>query len=459
MQKSIKDLQHGVDFLPMGGFVLMLNRGAIITAEDDAMIQAMYSRDPGSIYSHLEKLAVVGSGRFMEQFYVGYAHKSIGDCGDVTLFIEGVSMLAAKAIQDWQLYSGQEVSTRYVDFSTQPFLSSLASKPTRALGEMLRNFYVLGVPKVEDHVAMQFPKLETENDSVYKKAVKARAFDIMRGFLPAGASTSLSWHANLRQTADKLAYLRHHPLQEVRWIAESMERVLMHGAPHSFTHKRYPETEHYNKWWMENGYYFDPKGPYPDFAMPSSGILVDKTLLKEYEAVILGRPPKTELPSMINECGTIRFEMLLDFGSYRDIQRQRSVLQRMPRLTTKFGFEPWYLEQLPDDMRSFAENSLLPEVEEEIYRIKKHVFVDEENEAQYITPTGFRVPCRLTGGLASMVYIAELRSTVFVHATLQLRAKQMAEAMDKKFKLNLHVDKGEVGRFDVNRGKQDIIAK
>jgi len=73
----------------------------------------------------LEVLAEKGADNFMSKFYVGYGHKSIGDCGSITLFIEGVSMLGAKAIQDTKLYNGQEASTRYIDFSKQPILNPL----------------------------------------------------------------------------------------------------------------------------------------------------------------------------------------------------------------------------------------------------------------------------------------------------------------------------------------------
>ncbi len=81
------------------------------------MLQALYSRSPKSVHEHLAKVRKDGSGNFMSQFYVGYGHKSIGDCGTTSIFIEGLSMLAAKAIQQWPLYSGQEASTRYMDFS------------------------------------------------------------------------------------------------------------------------------------------------------------------------------------------------------------------------------------------------------------------------------------------------------------------------------------------------------
>lgn len=100
-------------------FYLMSERLIHITdaypPEANAMMQALYSRSPQSVFAHIKKVEEVGSDKFMAAYYVGYGHKSIGDCGSTTIFAEQVSMLAAKAIQDHPLYSGQEASTRYLD--------------------------------------------------------------------------------------------------------------------------------------------------------------------------------------------------------------------------------------------------------------------------------------------------------------------------------------------------------
>ena len=128
MAKDIESLRHAEKELPGGGKVLVLNTGPVISQEAEAMLQALHSRSIGGIKAHLEILRKKGADKFMETFYVGYGHKSIGDCGTCTIFIEGVSMLAAKAIQDWSLYSGQEASTRYIDFAKQPFVDPTGSK-------------------------------------------------------------------------------------------------------------------------------------------------------------------------------------------------------------------------------------------------------------------------------------------------------------------------------------------
>ncbi len=162
-----------------------------------------------------------------------------------------------------------------------------------------------------------------------------------------------------------------------------------------------------------------------------------------------------ELPKVIGECGTMNIRFLLDYGSFRDIQRQRSVIQRMPLLTLNHGFEPWYLDELPSEMKKLAKK-LLADHRKNI----KAMGVSKEI-AQYYIPMGYRVMNCLTGDLPALVYVAELRATRFVHPTLQKRAHQLAQILESRFcsfGLKIHVD-SVVGRFDVRRGEQDIIRK
>src|SRR5690606_20868731 len=119
-----------------------LDTGAVIDAEAEAMLQALHSRSTGGLRSHLEVLAEKGADNFMEKFYVGYGHHSIGDCGDTTIFVEGVSLPAVKAVQDNPLFRGQESSTRYLDFSRQPFIDPTGTDAGRRLLERQRQFYI-----------------------------------------------------------------------------------------------------------------------------------------------------------------------------------------------------------------------------------------------------------------------------------------------------------------------------
>jgi thymidylate synthase ThyX len=451
MQK-ISELKQIVKNLPDGGSVLVLNTGALITPEAEAMLQALHSRSVGGIKNHLEALEEKGAEKFMASFYVGYGHKSIGDCGSITIFIEGVSMLAAKAVQDWRLYSGQESSTRYIDFSKQKFIDPLGTKESNEVLENWRTFYLEGQEPLRKHLKEKFPKNKDEDKKVYEKAINARSFDILRGFLPSGASTNLAWHTNLRQAADKLMLLRHHSLKEVRNIAETLENALMDAFPSSFSHKRYKETEKYNKSWIKKENYFSPDVAI-EFKLTKNNI--DEKMLSENKEIFESRPPKTELPKYLAECGNIQFDFLLDFGSYRDIQRHRAVVQRMPLVTESFGFESWYLEELPSDVRKKAEKLISNQ------KNRTDTLDIDDVARQYYIAMGYNLPNRLIGDIPALVYLVELRATRFVHPTLRKRAVQMAEVLEKRFGpygLKLHLDQ-DSDRFDVKRGEHDIVQK
>jgi thymidylate synthase ThyX len=420
--------------------------------EDTAMMQALYSRSPLSVTEHVEKVKTTGSGKFMERYYVGYGHQSIADCGSTTLFIEQISILADKAVQDWPLYSGQETSTRYCDMSKQPIVDPVNTPQAQEILNTWMKFYVSNQEKIKAHITSQYPKKSDEDEEMYRKAVAGRGFDVMRGFLPAGITTQLSWHTNLRQAYDKLSLLRYHPLAETRQIAEMIIAKLREKYPHSFSHEIFPDQEKYRQYSAQYYNYYDPapKKITPEFRFSTT---IDKKRLSEYKDLIAFRPLKTNLPLFMAEFGQITYDFLLDFGSFRDIQRHRNGVCRIPLLSTDFGFNSWYPEQLPADMRQEAEALIRLQTE----RINS-LGCDRFNRQYYIA-LGFNMPCRVTYALPAAVYVAELRSGRSVHPTLRKIAHQMHRALKAAFpELTLYCDLGK-DDWDVRRGLQDITKK
>jgi hypothetical protein len=271
----------------------------------------------------------------------------------------------------------------------------------------------------------------------------------MRGFLPAGITTQLSWHTNLRQAWDKLSLLRHHPLIEVRDIANEILVKLREKYSHSFSHQLFEEQETYRGYTVSKHNYFQPEATVP-FQMTTT---IKNAELENYTDIFVNRPIKTNLPTFLTELGQVTYNFILDFGSFRDIQRHRNGVCRMPLLTTKLGFNTWYLEQLPADLQTkakelIAEQTAALEQLETIPEIK-----------QYYIAMGFNVPCRVTYGLPATVYTVELRSNKTVHPTLRKIAHQMQAALKEAFpKLLLHCDLG-ADDWDIRRGLQDIVKK
>lgn len=450
---NIKDLNHVERTLPGNGKIVVIDPGATLGADALAMIQALHSRSVGGVTEHLEVLAEKGAEKFMASYYVGYGHKSIGDCGSVVVFIEGVSMLAAKAVQDFALYNGQEASTRYIDFAEQTFINPLGNKEGTEVLEAWRSFYLAAMPQMVEALKERFPLGEGEKEGIYNKAIAARAFDILRGFLPAGASTNLAWSGTIRQFNDRLIELRHHPLEEVRTIATELEDALIEAYPSSFDpeKKRYEATENYMEQAAKEYYYHNPDSP--EMSLTFDGI--DTAALAPYQELIAARPNRfTEPPRFLKGNGQATFEFTLDFGSFRDIQRHRAVSQRMPLLTDEIGFHEWYLGELPNALQAEAK-ALLAQQKEAVAALSKDQYL-----RQYYLPMGYKTSNRLSGDLPALVYLAELRSSSTVHPTLVERAQAMGKILEEQYGqatgLKVFLDP-DPGRFDVKRGEHDIV--
>jgi len=420
-----------------------------VPPEANAMLQALYSRSPKSVKEHLEQVKTSGSEKFMANYYVGYGHKSIGDCGTTSLFIENVSMLGAKAVQDWALYNGQEASTRYLDMSQQEFLNPLGTREGAEIQSEWRRFYIHALETLIPVLKERFPMKPEEKEKIYEKAIKARAFDIARGFLPAGATTYVSWHTNLRQASDHLKEMRHHPLEEIRQIANEIVDALKQKYQSSFSHKEYPTEEEYLAKSATAFAYFDM----PTIDGFTYQLRLDLAGLHKHQQLLTERPAKAELHQRFRQYGDIAFSFPLDFGSYRDLQRQRSAVQEMPLLSTRHGFEPWYLEQLPEGLRNEAVTFLNAQQK----RIEQLVASDETK--QYYVGMGYTIAVQMTCTLPAAVYIAELRSADTVHPTLRIQAQRMGDALLAAVPgLAMHHDTSP-GTWNIKRGNQDIVRK
>ncbi len=420
-----------------------------VAPEPNAMLQALYSRSPKSVVEHLEQVKKVGAEKFMASYYVGYGHKSIGDCGTTSLFIENVSTLATKAVQDWPLYSGQEASTRYLDMSTQVVLDPVNTPESKAIQNSWMKFYTQALEILTTSLQKRFPQTTEQEEKVYLKAIKARAFDIARGFLPAGITTYVSWHTNLRQASDHLKELRHHPLAEIREIAREVMTALRKKYASSFLHKEYEAEEQYLEKSVREFAYFDD----PSIKNFSYQARLDLDGLKAHQKLLGSRPAKTELHPRLRQYGDILFRFPLDFGSYRDLQRQRSAVQNMPLLTTTHGFHPWYLEQLPSELKSEA-ITLLKTQEKNLATLKTTPEIK-----QYYTAMGYLVTVQMSCPLPAAVYIAELRSADTVHPTLRLEAQRLGDAIKAAVPgIAMHHDRSP-GSWNLKRGSQDIVRK
>ncbi len=417
------------------------------------MLQALYSRSPKSI---LERLPIPAkdAGKFMEKFYVGYGHKSIGDCGSTTIFIENVSMLAAKAIQDWPLYSGQESSTRYMDFSNAVFQAPAGHDEIQ---ERWRALYLRSLEPMERHVRQRYPRQPDEPEKQYDRAVKARVFDVLRSMLPAGASTNLSWHTNLRQAQDHLDWLMTHPDIEVAALARDIFEALSAKYANSFRETVTEHADYYARVQADFNYLSDWDTQHLDtrLAAGHEEVLVTvniRPLPKHYWDVIDSRPRGAMLPRFLGEQGQVHSEFWLDFGSYRDVQRHRNGIVRMPLIKSR-RFASWYLDEMPEAVRTDLIETLA-------IQGKAIEGLDADPViVQYYLPMGTLVPVQITQDLPAFIYRMELRSSKTVHPTLRRVVHREIHQFRQRFPhFKMFVDM-EPDSWTVRRGKQTITEK
>ena len=399
-----------------------------------AMMLAMYSRSYGPILDRMPKTPEEQDSlrARLKKFYVGYNHKSVGQLGTTTIWLEGVSQLAAKAIEDHPLFNGQESSTRYIDFSSQPNvvprLQSVLDAEIASVQEELRGIYVDALPLVTARLQVEYKfgqpgRLEEQSDAVYAEAVlaakttwtntiKARTFDICRGILPAGCTTNVAFQGTFDTINDHFGAMTHHPAEEMRSIAAHVLTQLKHTYPDATAgadalHERF---KYISDMTMLNFY---PPMPVRPILMHS------KNLDEGYAVNWVARRKKFEtVPRAVNINQRFTFGGKLDFGAFRDLHRHRNGVCLMPLLTAELGMHPWYTKELPDSI-----NERLAKVIKRIEQLNMDFCSGSDYRPkvnlQYAVPMGCQVPVDYDCDYGQTAYLMELRSGKTVHQTLR----------------------------------------
>jgi thymidylate synthase ThyX len=420
--------------------------------EDGAMLQALYSRSPDSVHKHLQRVRSKGSGSFMSQYYVGYNHKSIADCGTTSIFVENISLLAAKAIQDNPMYSGQESSTRYIDFSKQPMVDPVGTEQSRDILFEWMYFYNKAQVPVVEHVRQQHPRKDGESEKMYERAVHARAFDILRAFLPAGVTTNVAWHTNLRQARDRLEHLAVHPDPEIAGMGQRIAEALSHRYPHSGFAQVADgsEASTYRKMCAARFAYAQTPWVYGNRNHVALAVQSRGGVASHYSEVFATRPKGVELPRAVAWVGRVQSTYLLDFGSFRDLQRHRNGNMVMPLLSMAHGFEDWYLEQMPPHVAEVARQLIRAQ------ETRINGLACSSTVRQYYCPLGALVMCQVDQDIPAFVYRVELRSSKTVHPTLRRRVLREAELFREQLPIiKMYIDE-DPDDWDVRRGRQTI---
>ena len=190
--------------------------------------------------------ATVGLARaeqLYDKVFFEYGDDSVAQLGGVHLACEQVSNLLTKAIEWSRMMSFMEKSTRYVAYDARlgngryryhrdpEVLDSALG--ARFVGDLDRLFdaYAGLLPAVQAYLAAEHPKAPGDSDLVWRQSVRAKAYDTVRGLLPAAATANLGVYGSGQAYEALLVRLAAHPLPEARSYAAMMLAELRKVIP------------------------------------------------------------------------------------------------------------------------------------------------------------------------------------------------------------------------------------
>jgi hypothetical protein len=196
-------------------------------------------------------------------------------------------------------------------------------------------------------------------------------------------------------------------------------------------------------------------------------IIVHRTMLdvdglQKYESQALQtRPQGAQLSRRLAAYGHYNLYFLLDFGSYRDVQRHRNGVCQVPLIDGTFGIFPWYYQQLatllPEGFEAFKGevDRLLAAIE----ALPLQGVATDKLRNQYLYPMGMALLCHLGYSVPQLTYVAELRSQATVHASLRPVAQAFGRVLREDFPhMALYID-DSADTWSAKRGEQTIEAK
>jgi thymidylate synthase ThyX len=342
--------------------------------------------------------ATVGVERAEELYdkvFLEYGDDSIAQLAGVHLACEQASNLLTKVLEWGRLMAYLEQSTRYIPYDLRTdgryryyrdpeILSS--DLGLRYIGDMDRMFDAYGevVPVLQQWFAARYPKDPADSDFIYRQSIRAKAFDAARGILPASAQSNVGIYGTGQAYEQLLLRMRAHPLPESRAYADLMLTELRKVIPSFLVRvdradrggawSAYLET---NRKAMEQVAAdllgeaglggtaqdeaeqpivtlvdHDPEGEdkvvaamlYPYSHRSEEALLrqVEAMTVDEKLAVVRAyageRTNRRHKPGRALERTMYRFDVLSDYGAFRDLQRHRMLTIEWQSLSPRHGY-------------------------------------------------------------------------------------------------------------------------
>ena len=405
-----------------------------------------------------------------ERIFVGYGDDSVAQLGGAHVAMEWTSNLLTKILQRPRLAAYLEQSTRYIAYDTQLDAygyryhrdARFGPEYERAMDDLFSTYSRL-LEGVSVWVEGEFPRSPDESAAAHTRAVRAKALDLVRGLLPAGSLSHMGMYASGQTYEQLVLHLLAHPLAEARAYGAMLLEELQKIIP-SFV-ARVPREDRGGRWvefLRERRGAADAAaarlglGEETGVAAPSvrllrshgteeellAALLYESTATGEEEALravsrlepaervellreLIGeRENRRHRPGRGFETLTYRFEIVSDYGAFRDLQRHRLLTCQWQRLTPDLGADVPH-EVVAAGLGGEYERAL--EISRgEHARLRGQGLVEE---APYALCLAFRIRYVLELDARAALHLIELRSGREGHPSYRAVAHEMRRAI------------------------------
>ena len=334
--------------------------------------------------------------QLFERVFVEYGDDSVAQLGGVHLACEGSSNILTKVLEWGRLMAYLEQSTRYIPYDDRPDGRYRYHVPAELTGRLRERYvasldrtfdvYRAWLPKVRAFFEVKFPRDPAESETVYRMTIRAKALDTLRGMLPAATTSNVGIYGTGQAYEQLLLRMRAHPLREVRDYADLMLVELRKVIPAFLKRVDVPERGGIWSTYLEEtrretrdvarrllptesaygqgGHQglvsteevmltdFDSDGEvkvvaaalYAASNRPDAELLeiARRMTADERNAVLAAyggkRLNRRHRPGRAFERTSYRFDVLGDYGAFRDLQRHRLLTLEWQRLTPRHGY-------------------------------------------------------------------------------------------------------------------------
>ena len=414
-----------------------------------------------------------------ERIFGDYGDDSVAQLGGVHLACEQASNVLTKVLEWGRLMSYLEQSTRYIPYDSRPASGhyryhrdrDVLESPlgARYVGDMDRMFdtYAELLPKVQAHVARRFPEDRSQVSPIaYRQSVRAKALDALRGLLPAAALSNVGVYGSGQAYEQLLLRMAGHPLPEVREYGVLVHEELVKVIPSFLTRLDRPErggawrdylagrrdetTALVASLWPEDAVTpprgepgpgaasvrltdFDPDGEdkvLTAICFPVSTASEEALARKvaelgpaEREALVAAyvgeRANRRHKPGRAFERTGYRFEIVSDYGAFRDMQRHRMLTVEWQPLGTALG---WTVPELVVEAGLEAPYVASLERSHGLHEALAESF---PAQAAYAVALGFNLRYSLQLSAREAMHVCELRSGPQGHPSYRTIAQEM----------------------------------